>query len=235
MELRETGKLARDAERQDRPRREAARQLREPGRFTALQGGGWYIEEYGRAQISFNLMNHEITSMHEVFDACCEESEKLGLRVTGSELVGLVPLSAVLAAGDHYLARQGATTAVPEPERIHAAVLSMGLDDLIPFDPAEKIVEYKYRGAPQGLAAMSLSDFTDELSSDSFAPGGGSVAALCGALSCRPLGDGRLLDLGEAGHGGGETSHASRPAARPRSSRAGFSAPSTPTPTPSWE
>jgi glutamate formiminotransferase/formiminotetrahydrofolate cyclodeaminase len=182
MELRETGKLKRD-ENGKIVRDENRKALREPGRFAALQGGGWYIEEYGRAQVSFNLMNHEITSLHAVFDACSEEAEKLGLRVTGSELVGLVPLSAILAAGDHYLARQGAITAVPEKERIHAAVLSLGLDDLVPFDPAEKIVEYKYRGAPQGLKAMSLVDFADELSSDSFAPGGGSVAALCGALA----------------------------------------------------
>ncbi|MCZ6508374.1 MAG: formimidoyltransferase-cyclodeaminase, partial [Acidobacteria bacterium] len=182
MELRETGKLKRDAE--GKIVRDAERQaVREPGRFEALQGGGWYIEEYGRAQISFNLLNYELTSMHAVFDACCEEAEKLGLRVTGSELVGLVPLDAMLAAGDHYLARQGATVGVPEKERVHSAVLSLGLDDLQPFDPREKIVEYKYRGAPTGLKAMSLIDFVDELSSDSFAPGGGSVAALCGALS----------------------------------------------------
>jgi len=182
MELRETGRLKRDAEGK-LERDEEGKALREPGRFKALQGGGWYIEEYGRAQISFNLMNHEITSMHEVFDACCEEAGKLGLRVTGSELVGLVPLVAMLAAGDHYLAKQGATAAIPEKERIHAAVLSMGLDDLTPFDASERIVEYKYRGGPQGLKAMSLVDFADELSSDSFAPGGGSVAALCGSLS----------------------------------------------------
>jgi len=182
MELRETGKLKRDAD--GKIVRDAERKaLREPGRFEALQGGGWYIEEYGRAQISFNLMNYEITSLHAVFDACCEEAEKLGLRVTGSELVGLVPLGAMLAAGDHYLARQGATTGVAEKERVHSAALSLGLDDLQPFDPMENIVEYKYGGAPTGLKAMTLIDFTDELASDSFAPGGGSVAALCGALS----------------------------------------------------
>lgn len=182
MELRETGTLKKDAD--GKIVRDAdGKAVRVPGRFPALQGGGWYIEEYGRAQVSFNLMNHEVTSMHAVFDACCEEAGKLGLRVTGSELVGLVPLAALLAAGDHYLERQGATRGVPEKERIHAAVLSLGLDDLTPFEPAEKIVEYKYRGAPAGLRAMSLAAFADELSSDSFAPGGGSVSALCGALS----------------------------------------------------
>jgi glutamate formiminotransferase/formiminotetrahydrofolate cyclodeaminase len=182
MELRETGKLKRDEA--GKIVRDAERKaVRQPGRFEALQGGGWYIEEYGRAQISFNLMNHELTSLHAVFDACREEAEKLGLRVTGSELVGLVPLDALLATGDHYLARQGATVGLPEKERVHSAVLSLGLDDLQPFDPMEKIVEYKYGGAPTGLKAMSLIEFVDELSADSFAPGGGSVAALCGALS----------------------------------------------------
>jgi glutamate formiminotransferase/formiminotetrahydrofolate cyclodeaminase len=128
-------------------------------------------------------MDHSITRIHEVFDACCEEAEKVGVRITGSELVGLIPLDAMLAAGDHYLAKQGRTTGIPEAERIHAAILSMGLTELGPFDPAEKIIEYRYRGAPAGLKAMKLYEFADELSSDSPAPGGGSVAALCGSLS----------------------------------------------------
>jgi glutamate formiminotransferase/formiminotetrahydrofolate cyclodeaminase len=181
-ELREKGKLKRDEKRKI-VRDENGKALRVPGRFTELQGGGWYIEEYGRAQISFNLMNYKITSMHAVFDACREEARKHGVRVTGSEVVGLVPLQALLDAGDHYLEQQGRTTGVPEAERVHTAVMSMGLDDLAPFDPAEKIIEYKYRGAPKGLVAMRVTEFADELSSDSPAPGGGSVAALCGSLS----------------------------------------------------
>ena len=103
--------------------------------------------------------------------------------MTGSELVGLIPLDAILAAGDHYLALQGRTIGVPEPERVHAAVLSLGLGELNPFDPMENVIEYRYRGAATGLRAMTLIDFADELSSDSPAPGGGSVAALCGSLS----------------------------------------------------
>jgi glutamate formiminotransferase/formiminotetrahydrofolate cyclodeaminase len=121
--------------------------------------------------------------LHEVFDAALVEASKQGVIVTGSELVGLVPLEALLAAGDHYLARQGRTTGVPEAERVHAAVVSLGLDDLAPFDPGEKVIEYRYRGAPRGLRALSLAAFTDELSTDSPAPGGGSAAALCGALA----------------------------------------------------
>jgi glutamate formiminotransferase/formiminotetrahydrofolate cyclodeaminase len=181
-ELRETGKLKRDANGKF-VRDENGKVLRTPGRFTHLQGGGWYIEEYGRAQISFNIMDHTITPIHEVFDAACEEATRIGVRITGSELVGLIPLDAILAAGDHYLAKVGQTSGVPEQERVHAAILSMGLAELSPFDPADKIIEYRYRGAPQGLKAMRLYEFADELSSDSPAPGGGSVAALCGSLS----------------------------------------------------
>jgi glutamate formiminotransferase/formiminotetrahydrofolate cyclodeaminase len=154
-----------------------------PGRFKECRAVGWYIEEFGRAQVSINLTNYRVTPLHEVFDAVCEEAARLGLRVTGSELVGLIPREALLAAGDHYLGRQGKTTGVPEKERIHTAVLSLGLSELSGFDPSLKVIEYRYAGAPRGLAAMTLRDFADVLSSDSPAPGGGSVAALCGALS----------------------------------------------------
>jgi len=181
-ELRETGKPKRGSDRKF-VRDAHGKVERVPGRFTHLQGGGWYIDEYARAQISFNLMDYRITSIHDVFDAACEEAEKVGVRVTGSELVGLIPLEAILAAGDHYLVKQGLTTGVPESERIHAAILSLGLAELGPFDPLDNIIEYRYRGAPEGLKAMTLIEFADELSSDSPAPGGGSVAALCGSLS----------------------------------------------------
>ena len=154
-----------------------------PGRFRECRAVGWYIEEFGRAQVSINLTNHRVTAPHDVFDAVCEEAAKLGLRVTGSELVGLIPRDALLTAGDHYLGKQGKTSGVPEKERIHSAMLSLGLSDLAPFDPQLKVIEYRYAGAPKGLVAMSLRDFADELSSNSPAPGGGSVAALCGALS----------------------------------------------------
>ncbi|MDH3627737.1 MAG: glutamate formimidoyltransferase [Acidobacteriota bacterium] len=181
-ELREQGKLKRDAN--NKFVRDAdGKALRTPGRFTELQGGGWYIDEYGRAQISFNLMNYRITSIQDVYDACCEEADKLGVRVTGSELVGLIPLEAILSAGDHYLRKEGATTGVSESERIHAATLSMGLAELAPFEPEKNIIELRYRGAPSGLQAMTVRDFADELASDSPAPGGGSVAALCGSLA----------------------------------------------------
>lgn len=180
--LRETGHAKRD-ESGTIVRAPDGTPMREPGRFKELRGVGWYIEEYGRAQLSFNLTNHKVTSLHHVFDAACREAEARGLRVTGSELVGLVPRQALLAAGDHYLTRQGATTGVPESERIHTAVLSLGLDDLAPFDPSTKVIEYRYAGSPTGLVTRTVTGFVDELSSDSPAPGGGSVAALCGSLS----------------------------------------------------
>jgi glutamate formiminotransferase/formiminotetrahydrofolate cyclodeaminase len=181
-ELRETGKVKRDAN--GRLVRDAeGNTIQVPGRFTELQGGAWYIDEYGRAQISFNIMNHKVTPMHEVYEAACEEADKLGVRVTGSEIVGLVPLDAMLAAGDHFHAKQGRSSGVPELERIHIAALSMGLGELKPFDPLEKIIEYRYRGGPTGLKAMRMWEFADELSTHSPAPGGGSVAALSGALS----------------------------------------------------
>ncbi len=181
-ELREQGKLRRGPDGKF-VRDEHGKPTRQPGRFRELQGGGWYIEEYGRAQVSFNIMDYHVAPLHEVFDACREEAGKLGVRVTGSELVGLVPLEAMLRAGDHYLDKQGATTGVTEAERVRVAALSLGLGDLNPFDPWENIIEWKYRGRPQGLKAMTIVDFADELSSDSPAPGGGSVAALCGSLS----------------------------------------------------
>jgi len=180
--LRETGTIKRDS-RGKFVRGEDGKVLRDPGRFTELQAGGWYIDEYERAQISFNIMNHRVAPIHQVFDASREEADKFGVRVTGSELVGLIPLEAILDAGDHYLTLQGKSTGVPERERVHAAALSLGLGELSPFDPAENVIEYKYRGAPSGLKSMRLTAFADELSSDSPAPGGGSVAALCGSLS----------------------------------------------------
>jgi glutamate formiminotransferase/formiminotetrahydrofolate cyclodeaminase len=139
------------------------------------------IEEYGIAQISINLTNYNITPPHEVFDACARLAADRGLRVTGSEIVGLVPLEALRMAGLHYLKKQYRSTGVPEQDLIRTAVKSMGLDDLAPFDPGKKIIEYQFKR--QGaLVDLSCADFTDEVSRDSMAPGGGSVAALSGAL-----------------------------------------------------
>lgn len=154
-----------------------------PGRFKEVKGVGWYIDEYQRAQVSLNLTDFSVSSIHEVFDACREEAGKLGLRVTGSELIGLVPRAALLAAGDHYLRAQGSTIGIPEPERIRTAVLSLGLDELAPFDPSSKVVEYTSRQQQGELAALPIGSFVDRLSNDAPAPGGGSVAALAGSVA----------------------------------------------------
>jgi glutamate formiminotransferase/formiminotetrahydrofolate cyclodeaminase len=154
-----------------------------PGRFEEVKGVGWYIDEYDRAQVSLNLTDSSVAPMHEVFEACRQEAAERGMRVTGSELVGLVPLEAMLAAGDHFLTAQGRTTAIPETERIRMAMVSLGLDEISDFDPTTKIVEYRFRGEQEGLITETVAGFIDVLSHDSAAPGGGSVAALAGALS----------------------------------------------------
>jgi glutamate formiminotransferase/formiminotetrahydrofolate cyclodeaminase len=144
---------------------------------------GWYIEEYGVAQISMNLTNYKITSVHQAFDEVCKSAEKRGIRVTGSELVGLIPLSALLDAGKYFLNKQKRSIGVSEAELIHIAVKSLGLDELAPFDPEKKIIEYKLRKASdERLVRMNLRAFADETASESPAPGGGSIAAYTAAL-----------------------------------------------------
>ncbi len=153
-----------------------------PGRLRECRAVGWAIPEYGQAQVSINLTNFRVTSLHDAFDAVEEEAVKRGLRVTGSEIVGLVPLDAMRAAGMHYLKKQGAFAGVPETELVHTAIKSLGLSDVAPFDPEAKIVESRLKTA-NTLVDRTVRGFTDELSSESPAPGGGSVAALLGAQS----------------------------------------------------
>jgi len=152
-----------------------------PGKFKACKAVGWYMGDFGRAQVSINLVNYKVTPPHVVFDECVRLSEKHGVRVTGSELVGLIPLEALLQAGRHYLKKQRRTIGVPESELIHIAVLSMGMSDLYPFEPDKKIIEYQFKREGE-LVGMPVGAFTDLLSTDAPAPGGGSVAALCGAV-----------------------------------------------------
>jgi glutamate formiminotransferase/formiminotetrahydrofolate cyclodeaminase len=181
LDVREQGRFARDAE--GKIARDAdGNALRTPGVFQHVKGVGWYIDEYARAQVSMNLTNHQVSPVHVVFDDIEARATNKGLRVTGSEIVGLIPLDAMRAAGRHYLEKQGESTGVPDARLVEVAIQSLGLDDLGPFDPHEKIIEWKIR-APRPLVEMTVEDFTLELASDSPAPGGGSVAALCGALS----------------------------------------------------
>ncbi len=156
--------------------------IRIPGKLKAVKGIGWYIEEYGIAQISYNLTNISITSMHIAFDESCKSAQERGLRVTGSELVGLVPLKAMLDAADYFLTKQQRSLGIAESEKIKIAVKSLGLDDLKPFNPQEKIIEYLLDDGSKKLIDFKLDDFADVTAGESMAPGGGSIAAYVGAL-----------------------------------------------------
>ena len=153
-----------------------------PGKLKAVKGIGWFIEEYGIAQISYNLTNISITSMHEAFDESCKAALDRGLRVTGSELIGLIPLQAMLDAADFYLIKQERSLGIAESEKIKIAIKSLGLDDLKPFNPNEKIIEYLLDTDSKKLVDLDLSRFADETAGESMAPGGGSIAAYVGTL-----------------------------------------------------
>jgi len=155
----------------------------QPGSLKSVKAIGWFIEEYGVAQISINLTNINITPVHIAFDEVCKKAESRGIRVTGSELVGLIPLKAMLDAGKYFLRKQKRSTGVSEKELIRMAVISMGLDELSPFKPEEKIIEYMLKDKNDSrLVNMPLNDFADETASESPAPGGGSIAAYIGSL-----------------------------------------------------
>ncbi len=157
--------------------------VRIPGKLKAVKGIGWYIDEYGIAQISYNLTNINITSMHEAFDATCKSADERGLRVTGSELIGLIPLKAMLDAADYYLIKQERSLGISESEKIKIAVKSLGLDDLKPFNPQEKIIEYQLSsGQAPRLIDLTAKSLAEETASESMAPGGGSISAYVGAL-----------------------------------------------------
>lgn len=157
--------------------------LQVPGTLRSVKAIGWYIEEYGVTQISMNLTNIRVTPVHVAFDEVCRAAAERGIRVTGSELVGLIPLQAMLDAGRYFLHKQQRSIGVSEKELIRIAVLSMGLDELGPFVPEERIIEYLLRNAgDEKLIRMPLRDFADETASESPAPGGGSIAAYVGSL-----------------------------------------------------
>jgi len=182
LNIREKGRWKRDEKRKI-VRDEKGNKVRQPGIFQHCKATGWYIDEYKQAQVSMNLTNYKVTSVHKAFDEVCRQADKLGLRVTGSELVGLIPKEAMLMAGRHYLRKQGKSVGVPESELIRITIQSLGLEDISPFDPKKKIIESYVEDSPDALVNLTLTGFADELSTDSPAPGGGSVAALCGSLS----------------------------------------------------
>ena len=157
--------------------------VRIPGMLKHVKAIGWYVEEYGIAQVSMNLTNVEETPLHAAFDACSEAASKRGLRVTGSEVVGMLPKKCLVDAGKYFLRKQKWSEGASEEELIDIGIRSMGLSELKPFDPKEKIIEFKMESAAKkSLVKMDLRQFCNETLSDSPAPGGGSVAALMGAL-----------------------------------------------------
>lgn len=197
LTIREAGRVKRDEA--GRPIVDAdGREVRVPG-LRAVRAIGWYIEAYRRAQVSINLLDFEITPLHAVFEAVRAEAEKLGLLVTGSELVGLTPLAPMVAAGRHFLRRQGKSAGVPERDLVEMAVRSLGLAEVAPFDPAKKIIEYHFR-PPAPLASRPLCDFVDDVSTESPAPGGGSVAALAGSLAAALAAMVANLTVGKRGY-----------------------------------
>ena len=170
--------------------REAGRTIEEngikvhqPGTLKSVKAIGWFIEEYGIAQISMNLTNINITPMHIAFDEVCKKADARGIRVTGSELVGLIPLKSMLDAGKYFLEKQKRSVGVSEKELIKIAVKSLGLEELTPFKPEERIIEYLLKNTGDSrLVNMQLNAFADETASESPAPGGGSVSAYIGSL-----------------------------------------------------
>ena len=170
---REQGEIVRDAE---------GNAVRDPGLFKCVKGIGWYIEEYGRCQVSLNLTDFTTSPMHEVLEATRRVALEEGVIVTGSELIGLVPLQALTEAGAYYINKTGGNPGVPVQELVDTAIHSMGLRDIGSFDPAERIIERRI-GSDGPLVSMTGRHFVDTLSSSAPAPGGGSVAALCGAMS----------------------------------------------------
>ncbi len=157
--------------------------VRIPGTLKKVRAIGWYIKEYGVAQISMNLTDITVTPVHVAFDEVCEKARERGIRVTGSELVGVVPLNAMLEAGKYFLQKQERSTGIPDNEIIKIAVKSLGLDELTPFDPQKKIIEYLMEGENNDLLVnKTLAGFVEETASESPAPGGGSVSAYAGAM-----------------------------------------------------
>lgn len=157
--------------------------VRVPGKLKHVKAIGWYIEEYRMAQISINLTNYRETPLHLVFEECRKSADERGARVTGSELVGLIPLQPLLEAGKYFIEKQGLSTGISEEELIWSAVKSMGLDELAPFDPKKKIIEYLLKDElDEKLITMTVKAFANETAADSPAPGGGSIAAAVGAF-----------------------------------------------------
>lgn len=181
LDIREAGRARRDAQ-GNIVKDAAGNNVMVPGTLKAVKAVGWFIPEYDRAQISINLVDISVTQPHHAFDEVVRQAERRGLRVTGSELVGLIPKAALLEAGKYYLEQMNECTGIPEKMIMETAIQSMGLAELAPFDLDKKVIEYAI-ARRDSLVSMKVDDFLDLLSTDSPAPGGGSVAAICAAIS----------------------------------------------------
>jgi glutamate formiminotransferase/formiminotetrahydrofolate cyclodeaminase len=185
FDVREQGRVLREGDPVSGPvlKDENGEPVRRAGACKAVKAIGWYIEEYGIAQVSMNLTDIGITPLHIAFEEACKSAQSRGMRVTGSELVGMTPLSVLLDAGRYFLHKQQRSSGVSEAALLRIAIKSLGLDDLSPFDPQQKVIEYKLRQAGDNpLISMNLERFAEETASESPAPGGGSISAYVGAL-----------------------------------------------------
>src|SRR3989449_10558724 len=203
FDVREQGRVkTQDGTPSGKPVLDANREpIRIPGMLKHVKAIGWFVKEYGIAQVSINLTNIEETPLHVAFDACGEAASKSGVRVTGSEIVGMVPKKCLVDAGRYFLRKQQWSEGVSEEELIDIAIRSMGLGELKPFDPNEKVIEFKIEPAEsrKSLVKMDVREFCNETLSDSPAPGGGSVAALMGALGASLGGMVANLSAGKRG------------------------------------
>ncbi len=185
FDIREAGRIKREGGKISGKviRDENGEPVRQSGTLKSVKGIGWYIEEYGIAQLSLNLTDINVTPTHIAFDEACDKARLRGIRVTGSELVGLVPLKVLTDAADYFLKKQQRSTGISESEKIKIAVKSLGLDDLAPFKPEDRIIEYLIREKEQyPLLEKNLREFAEETASESPAPGGGSISAYAGSL-----------------------------------------------------
>lgn len=184
FDIREAGRLKREGDKLSGKiiKDSNGEPMRVPGLFKDVKGIGWFIKEYGVAQISYNLTNINVSTLHDVFDKTCQRAQARGLRVSGSELIGLVPKKVLIDAGKFFLKKQQRSTGISEEEIIKIAIKSLGLDELSPFDPKKRIIEYMLDDNQDKLVKLNLQEFANETSSESPAPGGGSISAYCGAM-----------------------------------------------------
>lgn len=197
--IREQGRVKRDSD-GNILRNKNGESIKIPGTLKNVKAVGWFIKEYNQAQISINLTNFKITPPHVAFEECVKEANSLGLRVTGSEIIGLIPKEAMLIAGRYFLEKQGKSPGLPENNLIEIAIQSLGLSDISLFEPNKKIIENVLEENVNSLNNLTVRQFVDELSTDSPAPGGGSAAALSGSIAAGLVAMVANLTVGKKGY-----------------------------------